>query len=103
MGEGVVVVVVHDGEALLVSGRALAEIAVPGPAPAGIVGVEELVGPGGGPGAGIVADGGRAPAVDVGIGLEIAGPGLEPHDAVVERADRLPLAIAGLHDEDRVA
>src|SRR5262249_59220977 len=70
----VVEVVVHHREAFLVGRGALAEITVPAPVPARIVGVVDLVRPNGRPGARIAAHGGRAPAIGVRIGLEEPGP-----------------------------
>ena len=103
VGEGVVVVVVHDRVALLVGGGALAEVPVPGPRPARVVQVGELVGPPVRPGAGVVAHRRRAAPIGVGVGLEVAGPRLEAHDPVAERAQRLALAVPGLHDGGGIA
>src|SRR5262245_56022330 len=90
----VVEVVVHDGEALLIGRRALAEVTVPAAVP-GVI----LIRPGERPGARIAADRRRAAAVDVRVGLEVAGPRLEAHDAVLVWADTLAFAEPRLHDE----
>ncbi len=95
---GVIEIIIHHGKAFLIGIGALAEIAVPAPAPAGIIDIIDFIRPGIGPGTRIIADSGRTALVDAGIGLKITGPWLVAHDAIADGTGALALAIAGFHD-----
>ena len=99
----VVVVVVHDGVALLVGGRPLAEVAVPAPRPARVERVVLPVGPVGGPCARVVADRGCARAVQGRVGLEVARPRLVAGNVTRRgtRRGRLGQGPAGRRHDER--